>query len=198
MQRRGESTRARGAIDVPPATPRHQVRQRAARGDPPQGPARLWRHGDPAEALILVCPRSGQDIPRAALLAVRLAFVEARRTRSGRGRRPLSDGDAKGDDLTLHVTVARDTASVWSQDVSRYLDQWPAEASSRVVPAPSAPEPRRVVSAVLDGAADPPQDRRTRRRQAPRGDLQTGRSAASRAAGPGRRPCRRSRHASRG
>jgi hypothetical protein len=76
-------------------------------------------------------------IPRLDLLKIRDAFVEAGKTREGRGRRPVADDAAKSDALNLEITLMRDEALGWEAALGAHLDRWP-DALAPVLAGPGA------------------------------------------------------------
>jgi hypothetical protein len=63
-------------------------------------------------------------IDRRRLADIRDTFEAADRSRV-RGRKPLSDVDAKGDALTLRIAWNDADASGWGASLTAYLDRWP-------------------------------------------------------------------------
>jgi len=66
-------------------------------------------------------------VPRVELLKIRDAYVEAGKTRDGRGRRPVADEAATTDGLTLVVVLKGAEATGWEASLAEYLDRWPDE-----------------------------------------------------------------------
>ena len=64
-------------------------------------------------------------VPRAELLKIRAAYVEAASKREGAGRRPLADDGAKTDALGLEVVLNEVEATGWGAPLTAYLDRWP-------------------------------------------------------------------------
>ena len=94
-------------------------------------------------------------IDRKRLFKIRSAFEAA--DRSGRcGRRPVGDGEAATDALTLRIAWRGDDARGWGASFSCYLDCWPR----------MFPERSLGPGAVRSGARSP--DPRTRSLRAPR------------------------------
>lgn len=63
-------------------------------------------------------------LPREQLMEIRDAYESDERERS-RGRPPLKDADAKGDDLSLRIAVAGNSPSGWGRNLAEYFDTWP-------------------------------------------------------------------------
>jgi hypothetical protein len=66
-------------------------------------------------------------VPRVELLKARDAYVEAGKSREGRGRRPIGDDAAKTDGLGLEVVLKGAEATGWEASFTPYLDRWPEE-----------------------------------------------------------------------
>jgi hypothetical protein len=86
-------------------------------------------------------------IPRLDLLRFRSAYLAKGGT--GAGRRPVADGDATTDGLTLVVEIEDDKAVAWGAALDPYLDRWPDDfriveggpGSVASGPAPDATQP---------------------------------------------------------
>jgi hypothetical protein len=63
-------------------------------------------------------------LPREQLMEIRDAYESDDRERS-RGRPPVKDTDAKGDDLSLRVSFDGDSPEGWGRKLAEYLDTWP-------------------------------------------------------------------------
>ena len=64
-------------------------------------------------------------VPRVDLLRIREAYIESAKTKTGPGRRPLADEDAKTDALKLNVEIEGDEVRGWGASLSKYADRWP-------------------------------------------------------------------------
>jgi hypothetical protein len=64
-------------------------------------------------------------IPRYELELLRDRFEAADRT--GPGRRPVPDSQAKTDAVQINVTLTDSGASAWGGTLDKYLDKWPSE-----------------------------------------------------------------------
>lgn len=68
-------------------------------------------------------------IPRTVLSELHSRFL--RQDRSGPGRPPLSDEEARSDDLALEVQIDGTSANAWNQSMTEFLDVWPDELGLR-------------------------------------------------------------------
>lgn len=66
-------------------------------------------------------------VPRVELDKIRVAYVEAGKTKLGPGRRPVADDAAKNDGLVLEVVLKDLSAEGWGASLAAYLDRWPTE-----------------------------------------------------------------------
>jgi hypothetical protein len=112
-----------------------------AKGDTlPTGPLRAnfnlsraqLRTAQAIELFYMLMVRSGTRwlflvIPRMALLEIRDDYLESARKRTGPGRRPLGDEQARTDTLLLSVALDGNVATGWDASLSKYLDQWPED-----------------------------------------------------------------------
>lgn len=106
-------------------------------------------------------------VPRVDLLTLRDAYVEAGKTREGRGRRPVADDAAKTDALGLEVVLRGREATGWEASLTGYLDRWPDDLAPVTggpgaigQAAPAAQTPGGVVPAAEDAVATPPAEDR--------------------------------------
>lgn len=65
---------------------------------------------------------------REQLMEIRDAYEISDGQRS-RGRPPVKDADAKGDDLILRIVFEEHSPEGWGKKLAQYLDTWPAELS---------------------------------------------------------------------
>jgi hypothetical protein len=85
-------------------------------------------------------------VPRLDLFKLRDAYVEAGKTREGRGRRPVGDEAAKTDALGLEVVLKGAEAEGWEASLTPFLDRWPDD----LAPVPTGPG---AVGQAVQGAA---------------------------------------------
>jgi hypothetical protein len=63
-------------------------------------------------------------IPRVELTAIRDRY-ELTERRSQTGRAPVSDADAKTDEMAFRIEIDGPSAEGWGASLTPYLDQWP-------------------------------------------------------------------------
>jgi len=68
-------------------------------------------------------------IPRKDLADIRARYLAAWKAKPQRGRPPLEDHEAKGDQLMLTITLEERSAQAWDAPLDEYLDRWPEELS---------------------------------------------------------------------
>jgi len=66
-------------------------------------------------------------IARTELAAIREEQAEAKKRSKRRGAKPLSDTEAKRDELAVEITWTTDDAVAWGRSLKSFLDSWPAK-----------------------------------------------------------------------